>query len=65
MPLKTAIPKFEIFAPIDDDMGGYPCSLQTRGLYPKREIRQIVAKDNISKLQLFFRKYLKLLRKKT
>ena len=41
LPLKTAIPKYEIFAPIDDDMGGYPCSLQTRGLYPKRELRVI------------------------
>jgi hypothetical protein len=41
LPFKTAIPKYELFAPIDDDMCGYPCSLQTRGLYPKRELRII------------------------
>jgi hypothetical protein len=45
LPLKTAIPNFELFAPIDDDMDGYPCSLQTRGLYPKREVRVSVMKD--------------------
>lgn len=39
LPLKVALPKYELFAPIDDDMGGYPGSLQTRGLYPIRETR--------------------------
>lgn len=48
LPLKTAIPKYEIFAPIDDDMGGYPCSLQTRGKYPIREIRKITNKSSIN-----------------
>ena len=37
LPLKYAIPKFELFASIDD--GGDEYSLQGRGLYPKREVR--------------------------
>jgi hypothetical protein len=59
LPFKTAIPNYELFAPIDDDMGGYPCSLQTRGLYPKREIREITITTYINP------KYIKLLKKIT
>lgn len=40
LPIRCAIPVKEIFAPIDDDLGGIQgVSLQSRNLYPKRELR--------------------------
>ncbi|NQU32110.1 MAG: hypothetical protein HQ521_02650 [Bacteroidetes bacterium] len=39
LPIKMAISKDELFACIDDDNGIPGYSLQSRGLYPKREIR--------------------------
>lgn len=39
LPIRYAIPKYELFACIDD--GGDEYSLQGRGLYPKRETRPI------------------------
>ncbi len=50
LPLRVSLPKIELFAPIDDDLRGYPGSLQTRGLYPLRELRaNPVAKQSRSK----------------
>ena len=45
LPIKQAIPKYELFASIDDDNGcpGYP--LQSRGLYPVRVIREEARRD--------------------
>ena len=40
LPFKKAIPNFELFASIDDDLGVEGYSLQSRGLYPIRESRQ-------------------------
>ena len=39
LPLKMAIPKYELFASIDEDMGVFGTSLQSRGLYPRRVTR--------------------------
>jgi len=39
LPFRLAIPKKELFAPIDDDNGVEGSSLQSRGLYPKRVLR--------------------------
>ena len=39
LPLRVSLPKFELFAPIDDDLHGYTGSLQSRGLYPLRVLR--------------------------
>lgn len=36
LPIKISMPKFELFATIDDDMGGVKGSLISRGLYPNR-----------------------------
>ncbi len=41
LPLRISLPKFELFAPIDDDIRGYTgSSLQSRGLYPLRVTRE-------------------------
>jgi hypothetical protein len=46
LPIITATPNIELFAPIDDDLAGIEgVCLQSRGLYPKREIRN----SNLSK----------------
>lgn len=39
LPIKYAIPKYELFAAIDDDQGDPGYSLQSRGLYPIRKPR--------------------------
>ena len=39
LPIRISLPKYEVFAPIDDDLRGYPGSLQSRGLYPLRVLR--------------------------
>jgi hypothetical protein len=39
LPIRVSLPKYELFAPIDDDLRGYPGSLQSRGLYPLRVLR--------------------------
>lgn len=39
LPLKLAIPKYELFASIDADFGIFGSCLQSRGLYPCRELR--------------------------
>jgi hypothetical protein len=39
LPLKVSLPKYELFAPIDDDLRGYVGCLQSRGLYPLRVLR--------------------------
>jgi len=43
LPLRRAIPKYEIFASIDDDHGCAGYCLQSRGLYPIREGRKSYA----------------------
>jgi hypothetical protein len=43
LPLKRALPKYELFASIDDDHGTPGVSLQSRGLYPIREERKSYA----------------------
>lgn len=58
LPIKVALPKYELFAPIDDDMGGYPGSLHTRGLYPIRETRLT---QNPSSKQGFIKRISKLI----
>ena len=40
LPLKTALPRQELFASIDDDLGFTGYCLQSRGLYPVREKRK-------------------------
>ena len=45
LPLKLALPKYELFAPIDDDLGILGSCLQARGLYPCREIRPETARE--------------------
>jgi hypothetical protein len=45
LPLRRAIPKVELFAPIDDDHCHPGSSLQSRGLYPLRVGRQSYALD--------------------
>ncbi len=39
LPVRYALPKYELFASIDDDIGCEGYSLQSRGLYPKRMSR--------------------------
>jgi len=48
LPLRRANPKIELFASIDDDHGVIGSSLQSRGLYPKRTIRQSYAIDSLN-----------------
>ena len=43
LPLKRGVPKYEIFASIDDDLNTKNSSLQNRGLYPIREGRKTYA----------------------
>ena len=43
LPLARAIPKFELFCPIDDDHGVPGTCLQARGLYPLRQSRDSYA----------------------
>ncbi len=44
LPLVSATPNLELFAPIDDDLGGiHEVCLQSRGLYPKRVTREPLA----------------------
>jgi len=67
LPLKMAIPKYELFACIDDDNGVEGYSLQSRGLYPARVLRAAAAppcKPNVKKVMVSFlpeklKKYLK------
>jgi len=51
LPIKISMPKFELFATIDDDMGGVRGSLISRGLYPNR-VGQI-DRTKKSKLPIF------------
>lgn len=46
LPLRRANPKFELFSPIDDDLGEPGSSLQNKGLYPRRIERQTYAHEN-------------------
>jgi hypothetical protein len=55
LPIKTAIPNYELFAPIDDDMDGYPGCLQTRGLYPKRALRNADTAATLAQCSLVLR----------
>ena len=48
-----SIPKFELFACLDDDNSVDGYSLQSRGLYPKREIRKVALKSKKSFLYQF------------
>ena len=60
LPIKVAIPKYELFAAIDDDFGlpgAY--SLQSRGLYPTRIKREKSIIQNKSRWQVFLRKNIK------
>jgi hypothetical protein len=41
LPIATALPKFELFAAIDDESGTPGYSLRSRGLYPIRERRPV------------------------
>ena len=40
LPLRRGVPKYELFASIDDDLHSSDCCLQSRGLYPMREPRK-------------------------
>src|SRR3989344_2073930 len=60
LPIKVAVPKYELFAAIDDDFGlpgAY--SLQSRGLYPARIKREKSIIQNKSRWQIFLRKNIK------
>ena len=48
LPLRMSISKHELFACLDDDNDVEGYSLQSRGLYPKRELRQIVLENKKS-----------------
>ena len=48
LPIRRANPTIELFASIDDDHGVIGSSLQSRGLYPKRNNRQSYAIDSQS-----------------
>ena len=43
LPIRRGVPKYEIFASIDDDLNAKNSSLQNRGLYPIRELRKTYA----------------------
>ena len=64
LPIRYAIPKFELFASIDDSRGVSRYSLQDRGLYPKRVVRNELYDmeyENLhkpSEVNVFFRKKL-------
>lgn len=49
LPLKVALPRFELFASIDDDHVHKGTSLISRGLYPNREHRHSYAINNHKK----------------
>jgi hypothetical protein len=53
LPIKMAISKMELFACIDDDNGIPGYSLQSRGLYPKREIRQKPMKEGRNLITIY------------
>ncbi|HAS85078.1 MAG TPA: hypothetical protein DCS23_03360 [Candidatus Yonathbacteria bacterium] len=53
LPIHYAIPKYELFASIDDGGEGY--SLQSRGLYPKRALRPVAPLAEVPYLKFFFR----------
>lgn len=54
LPIHYAIPKYELFASIDDGGEGY--SLQSRGLYPKRVLRLEVPVAQVPHWKLVFRR---------
>lgn len=54
LPIKTAVPKYELFASIDTDHGCPGYSLQSRGLYSKRIVRQ-TAKERLSQYPIYTR----------
>ena len=54
LPIRRAIPKYELFAPIDDDHGYPGTCLQARGLYPVRCKRHSYAIDKTPKLIRIF-----------
>ena len=51
LPIRYAIPKFELFASIDDSRGKKGYSLQERGLYPIRVVRNDLYDNNYNDLQ--------------
>lgn len=57
LPINYAIPKYELFASIDDGGEGY--SLQSRGLYPKRAVRPETPQAKIPQYKLLFRTRIK------
>lgn len=57
LPIHYALPKYELFASIDDGGQGY--SLQSRGLYPKRILRPEAPLVQIPRWKLVFRTKIK------
>ncbi len=58
LPIKLAIPKYELFASIDDDHDCSGYSLQSRGFYPRRILRKEEVKDvqDLGRLRMIIRK---------
>lgn len=54
LPFKMAIPRFELFACIDDDNGVAGYSLHARGLYSKRVLRIVALNPKKSVINAFF-----------
>ena len=61
LPVKYAIPKYELFASIDDDLGCEGYSLQSRDIYPKRVLRGVgrKVKNPITPSKIFFRQHVR------
>ena len=57
LPINYAVPKFELFASIDDGIENY--SLQARGLYPQRVLRQKLTEKNLPIMKSIFRTKIK------
>jgi hypothetical protein len=64
LPLKRGVPKYEIFASVDDDLNAEGSSLQKRGLYPLREGRKSFAssprKNILLRIILLIRKTIRI-----
>ena len=59
LPIKYALPKYELFASIDDDHNEPGYSLQSRGLYPKRFTKKRGPETQKTEKQpSFYRKYI-------
>jgi len=65
LPIKYALPKYELFASIDDDQGDEGYSLQARGLYPNRvprtedQWKEGQKINQNAKWRIFYRVYIK------